>query len=382
MCKKYLIISLGFFLGASWLIVLKNVEAAQWDYALGLEAGVQYTDNFYFLLTDKTSETNLLLVPGINVRGESDRTLTTLDVGVRLERYDEIKEADRDDPYVYFNWERYWERHTLGVGLSYWQERTRTSELESSGITNIFGTRTNSSANPSWLYTVNENNNIELSMELLDVAYDIPTLIDYQNYMARLRWDHEIGPRNTIYLVTSANTYNAEAIGLDYNYGEVLAGMLFLQNEQFEYELSLGVGYADRELEEDYTTWVANARFRSEREYDETSLTLSTELVPTGAAELRMVHALDLLSQREMTLDIEFTFYTRFSRSEPVRELFSVINENLVVRPGLTYQLTETWFLESWYQYRSNRDIGGDTVKENSIYLGFRYDFGLLEETE
>jgi len=143
--------------------------------------------------------------------------------------------------------------------------------------------------------------------------------------------------------------------------------------------MSLGAGYADREVEQDYTTWLANFAVTLMREYDETTLSLSSELAPSGSAELRKIYGLDLQYRRGLSTNINFTFATRFTISEPVQELILESNENIIIRPGLNYRLSEGWIMEMWYQYFSSQYENSEPINENSIYAGFRYDFGLLD---
>ena len=375
--KKYLTFGQILLVVSGNLMTFENVKAANWQYLPGITAGVQYTDNLYFTTIDKVSDTNLLIIPAFALRGESDRSRASVEAGLRVERYDRVKEADRNDPYINSDWEHNWERNSLGIGIRYAQASTRTSELETSGRTNIFGTRTDTSIAPRWQSIVDENNTFELSFRLLDVFYDLPTFTDFQDYSATLRWAHDMGPLNTFYFTTTGNSYKTELIEFDYNYGQLLLGMSHMGSERLRYDMSLGAGYADRRTQQDYKTWLVNVGLTSEREYDVTTLSLTSQLVPSGSIELRKVYALDLRYRREVTENLNFTFDTRVTISDPVRELELERNENLLVRPGATYRLGEAWLMEIWYQYRSNRYIGSDTTLEDSVYLGFRYDTNL-----
>ena len=360
-----------------YFMTFMNVNAANWQFLPRITAGGEYTDNLYFTITDKVSDTNLSFVPEFAIRGESDRSRAIIDAGLRIKRYDKTKEADRNDPFIYSDWEHNWERNILGIAIRYSQDSTRTSELETSGRVNIFGTRTDTSITPRWQSTINENNTIELSFGLLDVYYDLPTFTDFQDYSATLRWNYETGPLSTFYFTTTGNSYKTKVNELDYNYGQLLFGISHLESEGLRYDLSLGAGYADRKIEENYTTWLANVGLEYEREYDVTNLTFSSQLVPSSSIELRTLYALDLRYRREITENLDFTFDTRFTISDSVSGIELERNENLLVRPGGTYRLGEAWLLEMWYQYRSNRYIGSDTTTESSVYLGFRYDTNL-----
>jgi hypothetical protein len=377
--KNHLIFLQVLFMSFFSLFSFRDVWGANWDLLPRLATGVQYTDNLFFTFIDdeKVSDTKLVIVPAIIFRGESDRNLATVEAGVNLERYNKTKEADRNDPYLYFDWEHNWEYHTFGLGIQYWQSSTRTSELETTGRSNIYGTRTNTSLNPQWQSSIGENDTIILGLAFLDVFYDLPSLIDYQDYSFSIQWNHELSPLNTTYLTTIGNSYNADAIGLDYNYGQILVGLTSQRSEQLRYDMSLGMGYADRKIQADYRTWLANISLTNEREYDETTLSFSSQLVPTGSGDLRKIYAFDFQYRRDMSLNLDFTFQTRYTDSESVNELSQERVKYLTVRPGLTYQLDENWFIETWYQYLINRYLTNDPIEENSFYLGIRYDIGL-----
>ena len=358
-------------------MIFENVNAANFQFFPRLTAGIQHTDNLFFTNTDKVSDTNLLIIPAFSLQGESERTRALVEAGLKIERYDKVKDADRNDPFLYSDYEHNWERNSLGIAIRYAKNSTRTSELELSGRSNIFGTRTDTRLTPRWQSTINEYNNIELSFSLLDVFYDLPTFTDFQDYSATLRWNHETGPLSTFYFTTTGNVYKTGITELDYNYGQLLFGISHLGSERLKYDLSLGAGYADRKIEKNYTTWLANVGLAYEREYDETNLTLSSQLLPSSSIALRILYALDLRYRREITENLDFTFDTRFTLSDPVSGIELERNETFYLRPGVTYRLKERWLMEMWYRYRTNRYIGSDTTTEGTVYLGLKYDMNL-----
>jgi hypothetical protein len=358
------------------MTISSTVLSADWTYNSDISLGLEHTDNLFFTSSDSfngdIADTFLLFVPAFSVLAESETSRTHLDFGVSVERYDKVTDADRNDPYARFNWDTIQESYSLGLGLGYVQTSTRTSELETTGQVNIFGTQTRSSIEPYWQVNVNESNRLRLGLNLQSVSYDVD-LTNYDTYGLLAGWFYDYSEAHTLNFSMELSHYDSEDARLDFDYGTLLAGMEYNASEALNLSLSIGVGYGVREDEDNYTSGLLNASLIFQQEYYSTSLILSSNLVPSGQADLRQVHALTFAYDQQISESIDFNLNASLSESFPIDDPDGVRNEVLTVRPRLSYRMAQDWYFDTWYRYRSNRNFVEDIISENSGYVGIRW---------
>lgn len=351
--------------------------SAEWTYNSEISLGLQYTDNLFFTsansVTGNTADTFIIVLPTFSILAESETSRTLLNFGVSVERYDSVTSANRNDPYVRFNWDNTLETSQFGLGAQYRQSSTRTSELETTGQVNIFGTQTRSTIEPYWQMNVTESNSLQLGVSLTSVSYDIDSLINYENYGFLTGWFYEYSEISTLNINMDLRRFDSEDAGVDFDYGSLLAGIDYDVSEAFNLNLNVGVGYGLREVGENYSTGLINASIAYQKEYYSTSLRLSSSLVPSGQADLRQVHALTFLYDHQISELLAFNFNAGLSESFPIDDPDAVRNEVFNVRPGLNFRMARDWYFDTWYLYRSNREIGREDRAENSGYIGIRW---------
>jgi len=353
------------------------VFSADWSYQSDIALGLEYTDNLFFTTSDSLNgdiaDTNLLFVPAFSILAESESNRTQLNFGVSMERYDKVIEADRNDPFVRFNWDSLRENSLYGLELGYIQRSTRTSELETTGQVNIFGTQTRSSVEPYWQTNVNESNTLRIGLNAQSVSYDVANLINYNNYGLFTGWFYDYSNNSTLNINMDFKRYDSEEAGLDFDYGSIRGGIDYQISDGFDFSFDLGVGYGIREVGENYTTGLLNMGLVSQQEYYSTSLVLSSNLVPSGQADLRQIHALTFVYNHQISENTEFNLNSSLSESFPIDDPDSVRNEVFKIKPGLSYRMARDWYFDTWYLYRSNRNIGRDVISANSGYVGIRW---------
>ena len=353
--------------------------AAEWEFSAALTAGVESTDNLFMESSNEQSDTILHIRPEIGLINESDENILRFEAGVQLERYNTVKGADRNDPFVGMYWDHFIQHSRFGVRIRGWDESTGTSELEETGRVNIFGTRRNASIEPYWSGKLGDRNSLSFTGTFLDVTYDGPldpsTYINYLDSSFLVSWEHLIDSRKTFTLEALSSKYNGDGPGRDYIYGGLTAGVSYQANDQVSFDLAAGEGYVLREEGGRATTRHVNASFNAEREYDSTNLTFSSGLRPSGIGDIRQIDSLTLGYLRELSTRLNFTLDAGVTRSNAVDGLELDRNDYFSFQPGFNYRLLEMLALEGWYRYRESQyDIGSDTRIANSLYIGIRYE--------
>lgn len=359
------------------IILVTPVFSADWSYQSDIALGFEYTDNLFFTTSESLNgdiaDTNLLFVPAFSILAESESSRTQLNFGVSIERYDKVIEADRNDPFVRFNWDSLQENSLYGLALGYIQKSTRTSELETTGQVNIFGTQTRSSVEPYWQTNVNESNTLRIGLNVQSVSYDVANLINYNNYGLFTGWFYDYSNNGTLNINMDFKRYDSEEAGLDFDYGSIRGGIDYQISDGFDFSFDLGVGYGIREVGENYTTGLLNVGLVSRQEYYSTSLVLSSNLVPSGQADLRQIHALTFVYDHQISENTGFNLNSSLSESFPIDDPDAVRNEVFKFKPGLSYRMARDWYFDTWYLYRSNRNIGREVISANSGYIGIRW---------
>lgn len=168
-------------------------HADTWQHALSARAATEYETNPALSPTNQTRTRKLVVAP--------DYTLTKAD-GV-----DELKASlafqivrssnqavilNREDPRAFFNWRHQGSVGEFGISARYEEMATRATELDSTGLVTVDGTRTTRTTAASWSKALSERSTLSADGAYSSVFYKNSANVDYVTRSGGLKFTSEI----------------------------------------------------------------------------------------------------------------------------------------------------------------------------------------------
>jgi hypothetical protein len=360
---------------------------SSWDFEPGVRLSLFYDDNV------RLSSVNPESSFGANaeVFGLFSRLTEVSDLTLRAvleaDYFNDISELNTIDGALEAAYEYRMERATFGLGSSFVYDSTRTSEEETTGLTQLDGRRKFFDVTPSAEYALSERLRIGADFTFQDVSYeDVPQVL--------------------------LSDYQFTRVGLNgaYDLSEQLTGLARLSYERFDSDFGRGssdayVGEAGVRYEiSDRMTLTALGGARSvsttsvtagrsgddsdigptfalglDREYGPGSVRVSLErsLLPTGRATLLDTTRARLLVSLPVTERAIARFEAVGVRNrEPDGETSANDRDFLLLSPGLEWRLSESTWLDLSYRYRmQDREVLAGDAESNAVFVGFGHDW-------
>lgn len=178
---------------AGYTLYTGQSYAGTWQHALSAQASTEYETNPALSLINQSRTRKLLVKP--------DYTLTKADgidelkAGLAFHIVRSSNQAvilNREDPRAFLSWRHQGSVGEFGISARYEEMATRATELDSTGLATVDGTRTKRTTSASWSKALSERSTLSADGAYSSVFYKNSANVDYITRSGGLKLSHEI----------------------------------------------------------------------------------------------------------------------------------------------------------------------------------------------
>jgi hypothetical protein len=358
--------------------------AQRWQLLSSADLGLGYDDNAGFSSEDKVGSFVVRPSAAFQALRSTEESEIAAAVQVFAERYTEASRFDNEGVLVELGSFYDAERNRFDLDASFDTESTLTSEVETSGITQINKQRYRFIVSPDWTYSLSERAAINLGLNYRDISYedaDIIPLFDYRVGSVLLGGSYRTDERTTVELQFEYGRYDAPEVDRQYyNVGGQL-GVRYLLTETWSVDGRAGVRQTRSRFRDESAARVEDesagptfsfAMSNSLRNGGRLNLGLVRNLLPSGTGDVLDTTRLNLRVDYPLAERWRIGFDTRAYRNrQPNGEASALDRKYLAARLSLGFQLAPSWSLSADYRYRwQDREEIEDSVRSsNAVFL-------------
>ena len=167
--------------------------AATWQQALSARATTEYETNPALSSTNQSRTRRFLIEPDYTLARADG--VDELKAGLALQIVRSSNQAvslNREDPRAFLNWSHQSNVGEFGISARYEEMATRATEMDSTGLTTVDGTRTTRTTAASWSKALSERSTLSADGAYSSVFYKNGANVDYVTRSGGLKLSHEI----------------------------------------------------------------------------------------------------------------------------------------------------------------------------------------------
>lgn len=379
-------------------LVSQSTSLVAAEYILGASFSPTFSYNDNELLNDEEEGSfKTEISPTLILTRATETSSLSFRSGLRVERYTELKDLDREDPFANFSSSWNTERSVYGFSAGYSERAQRSIADEDTGNFSSNATVETITVSPTYSYQLTEKDSIYGSYNYSDRTYSDADSIDnpigVNNFNDNTThsltggWQHSITERLTGGLALTYANYESSGVQKsEYDTYNFAVTSSYLLTEKWS--LSGQVGY--RTLENEITPAVGPVlkdessgslfSFTSsyEGEINSVNFTLGRSLNPSGEGVVNEQDKISLSWQRNLSDTLSFNINTSYQETQTADSINTTDRKYLQFSPSLAWQLEEDLTLRFGYQYREQKGSTVDAVDSNMVYLTIGYDWSGL----
>lgn len=368
------------------LVLAPALGAAQeWRVEPTANIELRYEDNVTLSSSDDGAQDSFgsSLRAAVRARRATETSDLTLRTGVSWNEFADVSGLDNLTGLLDASYSKTAPRGRWGIETSLSTQSTLTSELETSGLSDINKQQYQLNVRPYWEYYPSERIWLGISPSFQRTVYEDAggtDLFDYHDGDLSLSGGYRLSERAELAAVLGYGFYNAHGVDNESETLSALVGAEYLLAENARLELLIGLRRTERRFEDpsgqSLTEESSGPTYRLSLSRDLArgggfSLEASREVTPSGAGEV-----VDLT---RVQLGLSYPFHERLSLRLGVQGSLSRApsgdsdDEDVGFASGdlgLSYLLAEGWRVGLGFRHRwQSRDEGSDAGSSNTISL-------------
>lgn len=372
-----------------------SLIAAEYRVGASFSPTFSYDDN---VLLDENNESSFKtqIQPTLTLRRSNENSNLSFNTGLRVERYTELKDLDREDPFANFSSQWNTERSAYGLSAGYAERAQRSIAEEDTGDFSSNATVESINLSPTYRYQLTEKDSIYGSYNYSERTYSdsgsISTplgnnLNDNKTHSLTGGWQHSITERLTGGLAITYANYESKGLQQsEYDTYNFAITSSYLLTEKWS--LSGQVGY--RTLENEITPVVGPVltdessgtlfSFTSAYagEINNVSFTIGRSLNPSGEGVVNEQDRIGLNWQRSLSDTLSFIIDTSYQETQTADSINNTDRKYTQISPSIAWRLREDLTLRFGYQYREQKGTNADAVDSNKVFVTVGYDWSGL----
>lgn len=314
--------------------------------------------------------------------------------GLRVERYTELSDLDREDPFANFTSSYNTERSVYGLSAGYSERAQRSIAEEDSGNFSSNATVESINVSPSYQYQLSEKDFVYSSFNYSERKYssdssnpldNATNLNDNKTKSLTTGWRRNLTERLTGGLALTYAEYEAESEFQDSEYDTYNFAVTSSYLLSEKWSLSGQVGY--RTLENEITP-ISGAKqtdkssgtlFSFSADYageiNQFNLSLGRSLNPSGEGVVNEQDRIAVNWRRGLTDTLSFGLNTSYQQTQTADSINNADREYFIISPTMKWSLKSNLALNFGYQYREQKGTGVDAVDSNMVFLTIGYDW-------
>ena len=372
------------FLGC--VFVAEKSIAADWKNSSKLELRSIYNDNLRLTTQPHDSVKGTITNISLGVTAATETSELTLKPNASFERYDTEELLDDNLQSLPVQYTAQTERSQTTVKLEYTRDNTLTSELEDTGLVDTNKRRVRWNAAPSYLYTLNERNSVQVGLGYTSVNYldaQGTGLVDYTApslYAGHIYALSETGQLTTTLYGSKLEASKVHNVTDDYGLRLTFKNQL---TELVSYSVQLSGHRTTTNLEyfpglvfkETQTGRLFGGDITRQGEYLNWKLAVDSSLEPSSAGVLVKRNRISLDAGRRLKRSLRgsINLSTTFNREVNTNNIFSDW-EYRRASTLLSWRMKQKWNLQARYNYYWQKyDVSEAIAESNSIMFSVLY---------
>lgn len=383
----------------SFLIIMSqstSIVAAEYILGASFSPTFSYDDNV-LLNEDEEGSFKTQIQPTLLLTRVTETSSLSFSSGLRVERYTELKDLDREDPFAKLSTQWNTERSVYGFSAQYSERAQREIADEDTGDFASNATVESINLTPTYSYQLTEKDSIYGTYNYSERSYSdsgsANDLLGRNNFNDNTThsltggWQHSITERLTGGLaLTYANyesTGNQKSEYDTYNFAVTssylltekwsLSGQVGYRTLENEITLPLGPTLKD---ESSGTLFSLISSYNGER--NTFNFSLARSLNPSGEGVVNEQDKIGLSWSRTITETLSFNLNTSYQETQTADSINTTDRKFLQFSPSVAWRLQEDFKLSLGYRYREQKGTSVDPVDSNMVYLTIGYDWNGL----
>lgn len=364
------------------------------EYVIGAKFSPTFTyDDNVQLREDKKGSFVTKIQPTLLLSRAEANSKILFSTGLSIERYTQLEQLDREDPFANFssNWNT--ERSSYGLSASYSERAQRSIAEEDTGDFASNATVESINFSPSYSYQLTEKDSVYANYNYAERKYsgtesniDNPlgtNFNDNKTHTVTTGWQRSWTERLTAGLALTYAQYEAEGIQQsEYDTYNVAVTSSYLLSEKWSVSGQFGYRTLENErtlLGQRLTDKSSGTLFNLSTNYDgevnHVSFVLSRSLTPSGEGNVNEQDKIGLVWSRKLSETLSFNINTSYQESQTVDRFNTTDREYLQISPTMSWQLQEQLSLKFGYQYRDQKSSDRGSADSNMVFLTVGYDW-------
>lgn len=365
------------------------------EYVIGAKFSPTFTyDDNVQLREDKEGSFFTRIQPTLVLSRAEANSKITFNTGLSVERYTDLKDLDREDPFANFSAGWNTERSTYGLSASYTERAQRSIAEEDTGDFASNATVESINIAPSYSYQLTEKDSIYASYNYSERKYsDTETDIDNplgtsfndnKTHTVTSGWQRTWTERLTAGLALTYATYKSEGIQQsEYDTYNLAITSSYLLTEKWSISGQLGYRTLENEitpvlgpkLSDKSSGSLFNLSTKYSGEINSLSFSLSRSLAPSGEGNVNEQDRVSLTWDRKVSEKLSFNINTTYQESQTVDRFNTTDREYFQFSPGMSWKLQEDLNLRFGYQYREQKSSDRGDADGNMVFITVGYDW-------
>lgn len=369
-----------------------SLIAAEYIVGASFSPTFSYDDN---VLLNENSEGSFKtqLRPTLSLIRSKENSNIAFNTGLNVERYTELKDLDREDPFANVSSRWNTERSDYGLSASYSENAQRSIADEDTGDFSSNTTVESINFSPSYRYQLTEKDSVYGSYTYSERTYSGSglsqntagtNLNDNKTHSITGGWQRSITERLTGGLaLTYANYTSSGNQRSEYDTYNFAVTSSYLLSEKWS--LSGQVGY--RTLDNEITPIIGPTltdessgslfSFSSsyQGEINDVIFSLERSLNPSGEGVVNEQDKISLNWRRGLSDTLFFSLNTSYQETQTADDINTTERKYMQFSPSLAWRLQEDLTLRFGYEYREQKGTNVDAVDSNKVFLTIGYDW-------
>jgi len=368
------------------------------EYVVGAEFSPTFSYNDNVRLSEDEEGSFLARInPTLVLSRAEANSLISFKTGLNVERYTDLKELDREDPFANFSAAMNTERSSYGFSASYTERAQRSIAEEDTGDFASNATVESINLSPSYNYQLTEKDSVYASYNYAERKYsdtdntdDNPldtNFNDNKTHTITSGWQRTWTEKLTAGLALTYAQYESEGIQQsEYDTYNFAVTSSYLLSEKWSISGQFGYRTLENErtppggpkLTDESSGTLFNFATNYAGEINSVSISISRSLTPSGEGNVNEQDKVGVTWGRKLSETLSFNVDTSYQESQSVDNFNTTDREYLQFSPAISWKLKEQLNLRFGYQYRDQKSSDRPSADSNMVFLTVGYDWNGL----
>lgn len=343
-------------------IISSNAYALMWDTDYGASLTAGHDDNFRLLSSNEVDTTFTNFDVFVMAEGAGELSDVQVRASISNDSYSDSSVTSRSTSALTLSGAQRNERLSGNITASLTSDPTIETELLDTGVL-VDSTRDLLNMSAGLSYSLDERSSLVFGINLTDVSYDTPNLIEYKNRGLNIGWRYQLDEASNLAISMSASQYEPTAAATTDN-NNVNISYQVSPIETTSYNFSVGTSKVDSPSSSQTSSNYSASVNHQRDQLNSFSLLAARSFQASGLGIVRR--------QDELTLNWMHAFKERLQGTLSVAAVLTDGRDYASIEPGISYNMSRNIVLSGNYRLRKQNSTLGD-ADSNALFFTFSY---------